>query len=409
MAIKFRCPHCQQLLGISTTKSGTIVDCPACGRSVNVPAEGGVATRTEPTLRSSDNPGLQDALQELSTLGAQNIDVGVVPEIWKPVPRARKSPVAKAPSTQSDPNSSPDRDTIRIVPLVNVHATPAVKSPEPVLPELADFQPIEDSAPLILADPRETDDLAMDSNSGQPPASPHNLALPLQELADVSYSVQSQETQLQSAATQKTAATLFSSWPLMWTLPAFAIGLFLGTFWNSNSPDGITNPAPRNAAAPAVVIPAPEVGERQLKGVVRYVNDAGKSLPDSGAVVLLLPIENPTRLRLDARPLREPPDSKARQAIEVALKILGGSVHQVDDSGNWAANVPSDAALMMITISRHRSRTESQPVPAAVLESLDRWFQSPLHIVGRLSVKKSVVSADTGNDNTNSMETEFSQ
>ncbi|MDA1232495.1 MAG: hypothetical protein O2856_17105 [Planctomycetota bacterium] len=410
MAIKFRCPHCQQLLGISTTKSGTIVDCPACGRSVNVPVEGGVATRTEQKLRSSDNPGFLDALQELSTLGAQNADVGGSPEIWKPVPRARKSPISKAPSMQADLNSSPDRDTMRIVPLANAHAaTVAAKSPEEVLPELTDFQPIEGSTPLILADPPETDALAPDSYSGLPPTSPHDLTLALQELADVPHSTQSQVTQLQSTATQKTAAPRSSLWPLMLTLPAFATGLFLGTFWNSNSPNGTTHPAPRNTAAPASVIPAPEVGERQLKGVVRYVNDSGKSVPDSGAVVLLLPTENPTRLRLDARPLREPIDSKARQAIEVALKILGGSVHQVDDSGNWAANVPSETALMMIAISRHRSRTESQPVPAAVLESLDRWFESPLHIVGRLSVKKSVVSDDTGDDNANSMDIEFSR
>src|SRR5262249_20660891 len=37
MPIRFRCPHCQQLLGIARRKAGTPVNCPPCPQSVLVP------------------------------------------------------------------------------------------------------------------------------------------------------------------------------------------------------------------------------------------------------------------------------------------------------------------------------------------------------------------------------------
>jgi len=37
MPIRFRCPHCQQLLGIAHRKAGRIVDCPTCHNQLLVP------------------------------------------------------------------------------------------------------------------------------------------------------------------------------------------------------------------------------------------------------------------------------------------------------------------------------------------------------------------------------------
>src|SRR5436305_398453 len=38
MPIRFRCPHCNQLMGIARRKSGSMVHCPTCSTSVLVPA-----------------------------------------------------------------------------------------------------------------------------------------------------------------------------------------------------------------------------------------------------------------------------------------------------------------------------------------------------------------------------------
>lgn len=39
MPIRFRCPHCDQLLGIARRKAGASVRCPSCRRDVAVPPE----------------------------------------------------------------------------------------------------------------------------------------------------------------------------------------------------------------------------------------------------------------------------------------------------------------------------------------------------------------------------------
>lgn len=327
MAIKFRCPHCLQLLGISTTKKGTLVDCPACGRSVLVPHDGDVATSTKQASKRGEHPGLFDALQELSALGSLDAD--------DPAPR--------------------------------------------ILPEL----------------------LKPDLNSA------------LWELAAAAPVVQQQPVKPSKiTAAFQSETRRFSLLPLTLMLPAFAAGLLMGTFWRSRDHLDAATADPKStvATAPEAAIQRPAAGERQLQGIVRFVNDAGNTAADAGAIVLLLPTHNTTTLRLDARPLRESADSKARHAIEAALETLGGSVHQADDAGTWTAQVPSNVALTMIVISRHRSRTDSQPVSAEILESLSRWFDSPIHMTGQLAVKQAIVPAGSGSDNQQpqSLEIEFS-
>jgi DNA-directed RNA polymerase subunit RPC12/RpoP len=41
MPIRFRCPHCNRLLGIATRKAGTDIACPQCGVQVTVPRPAG--------------------------------------------------------------------------------------------------------------------------------------------------------------------------------------------------------------------------------------------------------------------------------------------------------------------------------------------------------------------------------
>lgn len=329
MAIKFRCPHCRQRLGISATKAGTLVDCPACGRSVLVPSDGDTATGRKQAQKPGGHPGLLNALQELSAL------------------------------------DSPDADN---------------------------------APPVILSERPEPD-----------------LTSALRELAAAA-PVAPQPTEKQSEPTAPLNLRKGFSWvplfPLLFTLPAFAAGLLLGTLWRFNGrPDVVkTNSEATAAPTPQAAIKKPAAPERQLNGIVRFIDDSGNTVADAGAIVLLLPTENTTKLRLDARPLRETADSRARQAIEAALETLGVSVHQADDVGTWTAQVPSNVALSMIVISRHRARPDSQPVPAEILESLSQWFDSPIHVTGRLAVRQTLVPAEPGTDNLRPkpLETEFS-
>jgi hypothetical protein len=45
MAIRFYCPFCNRLLGISQRQAGAVVECPSCHGKVGMPIEGG--TRRE--------------------------------------------------------------------------------------------------------------------------------------------------------------------------------------------------------------------------------------------------------------------------------------------------------------------------------------------------------------------------
>jgi hypothetical protein len=48
MAIRFYCPYCNRLLGISQRRAGAVVECPSCHGKVGVPIEEPVARAERP-------------------------------------------------------------------------------------------------------------------------------------------------------------------------------------------------------------------------------------------------------------------------------------------------------------------------------------------------------------------------
>jgi biopolymer transport protein ExbD len=56
MPIRFRCPHCKQLLSVSRKKAGTGVVCPACSQNLQVPAIEGISEPQESAAAPS--PGI---------------------------------------------------------------------------------------------------------------------------------------------------------------------------------------------------------------------------------------------------------------------------------------------------------------------------------------------------------------
>ena len=98
MPIKFRCEHCRQFLGISHTKSGMLVDCPTCGRTIRVPdPEGNVAPLPELKLNLKDSK-LATALEELAMFGQ---DAAVIE------PESAVAVSDGEPNTPKPPTASP--------------------------------------------------------------------------------------------------------------------------------------------------------------------------------------------------------------------------------------------------------------------------------------------------------------
>jgi DNA-directed RNA polymerase subunit RPC12/RpoP len=53
MPIRFRCAYCNQLMGISSRKAGTVVRCPKCAGEIIVPSPEGVEPPAEPTEQAA--------------------------------------------------------------------------------------------------------------------------------------------------------------------------------------------------------------------------------------------------------------------------------------------------------------------------------------------------------------------
>ena len=69
MPIRFRCAYCNQLMGISTRKAGTVVRCPKCAGEIIVPVPEGAAPPAEATEQAGgpeafDDPKFEQILNE---------------------------------------------------------------------------------------------------------------------------------------------------------------------------------------------------------------------------------------------------------------------------------------------------------------------------------------------------------
>lgn len=126
MPIRFRCAYCNQLMGISHRKAGTVVRCPKCAGQVVVPEDAPAPEPGAPPGPEAPNL-LEDPELELLLAGAAN-DVGgkakpkrksskLYPEVDVepldppareiPLPMPAPPPPTPAPSVPSSTSSSP--------------------------------------------------------------------------------------------------------------------------------------------------------------------------------------------------------------------------------------------------------------------------------------------------------------
>lgn len=130
-----------------------------------------------------------------------------------------------------------------------------------------------------------------------------------------------------------------------------------------------------------------------VSGRITWKNGEGTELPDSAALVLLLPSRHPGVMKLDGTSLREVRMSTDQQAIAAALLQFGGSFTRADDDGRFRLPRLSESEMQLVVVSRHRSHQDDQNVLPAISEVLDRYFTSPVPFTGRLMVVHQLLEA----------------
>lgn len=436
MPIQFRCVHCRQLLGISNSRAGTQVDCPACGRSLKVPTESGGSATAASTSSAKVDAGLLGALSELASL------TGGVPS--GPF-ESRQTPAAKPKSSPAVPSSpaSRKRDSLRIVPITTQHGTAEnapeatlLESPERVFEQLANLPPVPvDDSPLILTDVEPVEDempaepaaanlrtaertriTSADRLGPKKRRDEFSMAPELTDaLAELAGSASSTFGQASSQGVPEKRAHLEDSLrrrsgpgPVVTfalVIVAFAAGWLADRFFIARGTSSESNELARKTDEPTdgtqqVVLKhamTPAQGDASavetISGRVTYTGSDGKEKPDASALALLLPTTNSSSLKLDAGPLRDLEQTPARMAIETALNVLGATAVRADDDGQFKLPRRLTDPATLIIISRHSARPEGESASAEALAALSMWLTSPTLLSGRLAVQTHPLSA----------------
>lgn len=351
MPIKFRCEHCRQFLGISHTKSGSLVDCPTCGRTIRVPdTEGFVQPLPELKLNLKDAK-LATALEELAMFGQ---DAAVIEaESAVPVPEGE----GNAPKL---PIAPPAPVPMRVEPVV-------VAKPIPI--EIYDTQ-----KPAPVASMQELAALA-----SQPP-----LHDPTDEQPVVDVEMNFGQRDVVRASSNRSV----TSWIAVASLLSFIVGFAVGR-WDRSSvaspkesagPDGKPLIAKSNSPSDAVSSSKPTAA---VRGRITFQTDSGERRPDRDARVLLLPEKRAGTTKLAVTGFRSADADADGQVAAASLRALGGDVAIVDDAGNFESTALKPGTYRILALSHFQPREDRAAIEPSVKALLESYFDKPEQLLGK--------------------------
>lgn len=337
MPIKFRCPHCQQFLGISRARAGAITDCPMCGRAIRVPLlDGSTPALPEPELNLGDQR-LASALDKLAGLAAGGAGAEAAAVVER-VAAADPGPVALPEPLEVQPAPAPVIVVAEPQPRITVAPAAveaSVRAPESVLATLAESAP---------------------SSRG---------AIPFGAEAAVTRDRGGRQLAIAGAC----------------VLAAFAAGYGLGRRHASVAAPAPSAPVPAVVAAPAAAPVAP-AGEPAVSGRITYVGPDGDVRPDAGARILVLPEERQGTAKLAADGFRAGASTADLRLAVASLRALGGDFAIAGADGQYSATLPQAGLFQLLIVSRYQPRAENAPVDAAALQLLERYFDRAPQVVG---------------------------
>jgi len=338
MPIKFRCTHCQQFLGISRAKAGSVTDCPSCGRTIRVPElDGSVKPLPKPKLNLED-AGLSNALNALAGIDQrQRVAVQV-----------------------SGPELHDDEETVG-------HRAPvAVAEPQLVQPLPAPI-PIEVNAEVRshkLSPARPAEDVLAEVEELTPP----------------------RITKPQPSRGIPVLALIVSL--LLSSILFFGVGFVAGRLTvrtpRAAASESIRPEKVASATAPGLV----EVLDDwtpALTGRITYLPVAGNPRPDEGARIIVMPEQRSGTVTLPVAGFRAGADEADLQLARSSLRALGGDYAVADADGIYRVQLPTAGSYHVLIISRHQPRTGDTVVDPKLQSVLAEYFDRPASLVGSVA------------------------
>lgn len=355
MPIKFRCEHCRQFLGISHTKSGSLVDCPTCGRTIRVPdPEGNVQPMPDLKLNLKDSK-LATALEELAMLGENG--KAIEPESAVAVAEG-DGDTPKPPTAPPVVPSAPV--PIRVEPVVVAKPIPiAIHDPH---------------KPAAVATMQELAALASQPITRDPIAE--------QPVVDFEMPLAQRDT---GTMTSKRSGT---SWIVIASLLGFIAGFVVGR-WDRSSVSSSKDFAGADGQPQAakLLVPGNSVASGKqaagVRGRITFQTDSGDRRPDRGARVLLLPEKRAGTTKLAVTGFRSADADADGQVAAAGLRALGGDVAIVDDAGNFESVALKPGTYRILALSHFQPRDDRAAIEPSVKALLESYFDKPEQLLGK--------------------------
>ncbi len=361
MPIKFRCPNCQQFLGISRSKAGSVTDCPTCGRTLRVPNLDGEVSPLPPPRLNFEDRDLQRALGALASLGPDGEPVDV--------------PVSQEPHPE---------EILDAVDSEHAENIPVIVA-----------EPIPRSAPVKVSSEAEA-------------ATPEQLQEELAQLDMAIPILEPEEVFIRSGNSIRFA--------ILGTVIGLILGFLIGRFTSPDSSGLSESVVNRNGKAKIEVVapkaqPALPQGDvvqaagSEVAGTLSYKSATGEIRPDKGGRVLILPAKNRSNTKLPGNGFRVGAKQIDQDVLAAAVTALGGGFQLADDEGEFTFSNLAPGDYLILFASRYQSLDESQVASPNVQKILDHYFEHPSRVIGQ--VQHQALSIKVTSEENPALEIEF--
>lgn len=380
MPIKFRCQYCNQLLGIAHGKAGKQVDCPTCGRTLQVPSQDGKAGSPPPPKIERVDPGLRQALDELARIGEQPV-AGVLGLGDQSLQLKRED---------LEPGLAAGESAIGEIEQLPVRK---VMKPLPAMPPAIALEPLPAAPIRQLSGSDSQNQVGPDHSAVGGPesvsaeeilASLAKSASPQGGRPNADYPPPVTSTK---PAETSSARRYFTRWivgvGLLAALVGFSAGWSMASLSFPYAVESRESHDKKGITLQGVSAMAPE-GPRIKGRITRHDGKRGR-LPDSGARVLVLPEDWKGTAPLSHLGFRPGDANREQERAKAALEAMGGRVATVDEDGNFEIALPQQGTYLLLVLSHFQGRSADFEWPAQLHRILARYFESPDRLVGQLA------------------------